>query len=80
MKTSSNIKKIEMRKELNSLKSKVDLMEKLSTKSNFFKFYFENLKNFKSQEDCFNYVNEIYNSLFGQKRYENYQNFFSQIS
>ena len=71
------LSKNEMRKEVCSLQSQINLMKKLVTTKGFFEFYFSKLSAFSSKENCFDDVNIIYKSLFGQKRFDDYATFYS---
>jgi hypothetical protein len=62
-----------------NLKNENKIMHKISTSFGFYSFYFENLKNYKTENECFNEVNELYFNLFGVYKYENYQTFKSTI-
>jgi hypothetical protein len=61
--------------ELNSLKGKIKVMEKLVTKNGFYSYYLNEIKNFISSEEAFTYVNSLYCQHFGQCRFNSYEEF-----
>jgi hypothetical protein len=72
----------DIRTELERLNEENSLMRKLATTSGFFEYYFKQLgvkKNgslvFRTNVECFNYVNEKYFSLFGEYKYSYYGSF-----
>jgi hypothetical protein len=62
-------------KEIEFLKAQNAIMDSISTSEKFFNFYFFNLKNFRNQESCFTYCNELYRNHFGSYRYESFEQF-----
>lgn len=63
--------------EIEKLKKENKVIKNLSTNEGFFKEYFNNLKNYKSKEDAFNYVNNLYEKYFGEKKYLTFKGFDS---
>ena len=61
--------------EIRNLQAKVNKMRELSTTANFFKYYFTQLQQHKSNSSCFDCVNEEYYELFGRYRYSDYAAF-----
>lgn len=41
----------------------------------FYRYYFSELRYFKTQKECFQHVNDLYHFLFGEYRYESYTSF-----
>lgn len=64
---------------IEQLKNENKIMRKISTSFGFYEFYFENLKNYKTEIECFNEVNNIYFKFFGVFKYQNYQTFKTAI-
>lgn len=58
----------------------IEIMKKLGTASGFYNYYFNQLPNFKSTSDCFNYVNKLYYQFFGEFRYSSFNTFQSTVS
>ena len=50
-------------------------MKKLATRDGFFKEYFLECKNHKSNKAAFNALNKEYNDLFGLDRYSDFESF-----
>lgn len=69
-----------IRTELEKIHEENQLMRKLGTKLGFFQHYFDNLKRHRTQNECFNEVNELYFDLFGEWRYDNYDSFRKQFN
>lgn len=61
------------------LEKENEIMKKLSTRKGFYDFYFEKLKTSKTKIQAFNKVNNLYLSLFGEKRYGDFATFKSLI-
>lgn len=59
---------------------KVEIAIKLRSTAAFFATYYEYLPKFNTQKDCFNYLNEIHLSVFGEEKYSNYATFRSVLS
>lgn len=66
---------VTLSEELISLKRETRLMKRLVTTKGFYRHYYKYLKNFTNQEQAFGYVNELYQTLFGVYRFENYLTF-----
>ena len=65
----------EMFLELELLKRTTDLMKNLSSKENFFKYYFSLLPKSESKQQAFEKTNEMYLELFGMYRYSSFADF-----
>lgn len=61
--------------EIQKLEKKIDRMLKLSSAEKFRLEYFESLKYYKSNKQCFDALNEEYYELFGQYRYSDFSTF-----
>lgn len=72
------LKKLEL--EIEKLKTENEIMSKISTSIGFYEYFFKELKNYKTEIECFNEVNKLYFNLFGVYRFENYQTFKSKFS
>lgn len=64
---------------IEQLKNENMIMRKISTTFGFYEFYFENLKNYKTEIECFDEVNNTYFKFFGALKYQNYQTFKTAI-
>lgn len=64
-----------LRKENEKLKQENELMRTIATADGFYNYFFKISLNFKTREDAFDYVNELYYKLFGCYRYTNYHSF-----
>lgn len=69
-----------IREELERIYQENRLMRILGTKSGFFQYYFDQLKEHRTQYECFNAVNEKHYELFGEYRYDNYNSFRNQFN
>lgn len=67
----------QLQKEIEQLRLENQIIKEIATPSGFFNFYFRTLKNenFTTNTACFNYVNELYNSFFGEYKYSDYDTF-----
>lgn len=67
----------QLSKEIEQLREENKIMKEIATPTGFFGFYFRTLKNekFTTNTACFNYVNELYNSFFGEYKYSDYDTF-----
>lgn len=61
--------------EIEKLKSQNEKMKKLANREDFFKQYFLECKNYKTNKDAFDAVNEEYYNYFGQYRYSDFHTF-----
>jgi hypothetical protein len=64
-----------LEQEITRLQEESKIINMIFTAKGFFQYYFEMLKNFASVEDCFNYVNSLFEKYFGQKKYNSFQQF-----
>jgi len=51
----------------------------IGNSNGFFSFYYENLKNFKTHNAAFDYVNQLYYELFGEYKYNSYNSFRNSL-
>lgn len=70
---------LHLQAEIDRLKKENQIIKKLATTAGFFQYYFENLKNYKTNIECFNIVNEIYYNHFKEYKYSSYSSFKNQI-
>lgn len=61
--------------EINRLKNENEIMRKLATREGFFQYYFQQCKHHSTNAEAFNFVNDLYESLFGEHRYGDYNSF-----
>ena len=52
------------------------IMRKLATSQGFYEYYFSQLPKHKTNTDCFDDVNDLYFTLFGEYKYSSYASFF----
>lgn len=57
------------------LKQENELMRAIATTDGFYNYFFKISLQFKTREEAFNHVNELYYELFGAYRYLNYHSF-----
>lgn len=57
------------------LKKENEIICKIATSSGFYEYYFEQLKHYKTNIDCFEYVNNLYCQYFGEYKYSSYDTF-----
>ena len=67
----------QLQKEIEQLRFENQIIREIATAAGFFNFYFRQLKEekFDSNTACFNYVNELYYSFFGEYKYSDYNSF-----
>jgi hypothetical protein len=58
----------------------INLQKKLQGRTEFFKYYFDNLPFYQTQTDCFNAVNDLYFELFKEYKYTDYNSFRKQVT
>lgn len=51
------------------------IMRQLATPKGFYDYWFKNLPNYNTRIECFNAVNDLYFSYFGEYRYSTYNSF-----
>lgn len=61
--------------EIKKLREENELMRQLAKPSGFYEYYFKMLKEFKTNTDCFHYVNEMYQKFFDEQKYSSYNSF-----
>lgn len=64
-----------LEQEIKRLQFENAIMCKIATKKGFFEYYFELLPKFKTFHECFEYVNDLYKSLFGEYKYNSFHHF-----
>ena len=52
-----------------------DFAKKAGTVKGFFDMYFLEVKNFTTKIDCFNFLNEKYEKIYGELRYSDWASF-----
>lgn len=66
--------------EIEKLQQENAVMKRLAKTSEFFKFYFSECKNFKTNLLAFEYVNDLYFKYFGVYRYADYGTFRTSLN
>ena len=66
--------------EIEKLRIQTEKMKKLATREGFFKEYFLECKNQKTNKEAFDKINEEYYNLFGQYRYADHDSFKKAVS
>lgn len=56
-------------------REQTELMRKLHNAQGFCLYYFDQIPNFKTYKEAFDYVNGLYRELFGSDRYSSYETF-----
>jgi hypothetical protein len=62
-------------KQMQELKTQIKLLKQLGTAEGFYQYYFSELKNYRTNIECFNAVNDLYLDLFGEYRYSSWHSF-----
>ena len=65
--------------EKKQLQEKFELAQQIGTIRGFYTYYFATLSNFDTQKECFNNVNDLYLSVFGEEKYRDYNSFRRRI-
>jgi len=60
---------------IQKLKEENVIICKIATSAGFYQYYFEQLKHYKTEVDCFNFVNDLYFKYFGEYKYSSYNSF-----
>ena len=60
---------------IQKLKEENVVIRKIATSSGFYQYYFEQLKNHKTEVDCFETINDLYFKYFGEYKYSSYNSF-----
>lgn len=68
-----------LREEIQKLKAERVIILQIATTEGFYKHYFEKLKHYKTNLDCFNYVNDLFFKYFGEYKYSGYDSFKQKI-
>lgn len=61
--------------QVKDLQANQDFMIKVGTAQGFLSHFFEQLKFHKTSIECFNYLNEKYEKLYGEPRYSDWASF-----
>lgn len=69
-----------LRIENEKLRTKMELMQQLSTTAKFYNYFFKELKHHPTNKSCFDAVNLQYFQLFGIWRYSDYGSFRVQLT
>lgn len=64
-----------LKAENEKLRKENELMRAIATADGFYNYFFKISLNFKTREQAFDHVNELYYKLFGAYRYLNYDSF-----
>lgn len=60
---------------IQKLKAENVIICKIATSAGFYQYYFEELKYYKTEVECFNTVNDLYFKYFGEYKYSSYNSF-----
>lgn len=66
--------------EIERLKVQNEKMKKLATREGFFREYFLECKNHRTNKEAFEKINEEYHNLFGQLRYSDHDSFKKAVN
>lgn len=69
------MKNNKIQEQIQELQKQNELMRKLATPNGFYEYYFSQLPKHRTQESCFNAVNEMYFYFFGEYLYSSYTSF-----
>lgn len=61
--------------QLAELENQNNLMRQLATPKGFYDYWFKNLPKFRTRNECFLYVNDLFYDFFGEYRYSTYNSF-----
>lgn len=64
-----------LRIEIEKLREEIQLMRQLAKPNGFYEYYFKMLKEFKTNTDCFHYVNDLYQKFFDEQKYSSFDSF-----
>jgi len=65
---------------LEKKQKEIDLMKLLNSSDGFYQYFFKICNEYKTREDAFDAVNNLYFELFGRFRYKSYKGFRNSIS
>jgi hypothetical protein len=60
---------------IQKLKEENVIIRKIGSVAGFYQYYFEQLKNYKSNTECFEAINNLYFKYFGEYKYASYDTF-----
>jgi hypothetical protein len=60
---------------IEKLKKENEIIRKIGTVTGFYEYYFQQLKNHKTEIECFEAVNDLYFEYFGEYKYSSYDSF-----
>lgn len=60
---------------IQKLKEENVIICKIATSGGFYQYYFEQLKNHKTEVECFEVINDLYFKYFGEYKYSSYNSF-----
>lgn len=61
--------------QIKELQKKTKLLKQLGTAQGFYQHYFNELKNHRTNLECFNSINDLHFDLFGEYRYSSWHTF-----
>lgn len=70
---------IAQQKKIEQQQKEIAEMRELARWQGFYDFYFKRLNDFKTNADCFEYVNQKYFDYFGEYRYSSHESFTRAI-
>ena len=63
---------------VDKLKNENEIIKRIATSAGFYQYYFENLKHYKTEIDCFEKINDLYYEFFGEHKFSSYDSFRKQ--
>jgi hypothetical protein len=60
---------------IEKLKKENEIIRRIGTVTGFYEYYFQQLKNHKTEIECFEAVNDLYFEYFGEYKYSSYDSF-----
>ena len=60
---------------IEKLKKENEIIRKIATVTGFYEYYFQQLKNHKTEIECFEAVNDLYFEYFSEFKYSSYDSF-----
>jgi hypothetical protein len=75
-----NQEQLALRAQIEKLTAQNELMKKIATRQGFCDYYFKILPEHKTNQAAFYFLNDLYENLFGIKRYEDHHSFKSAIN
>lgn len=65
--------------QIHEITADFEFLKAAATTEGFFKIYFEDLKKYRTQVECFNALNERYFELVGEYKFSEYRSFMVTV-